>query len=452
MPLSFIRAIAFAALAVAVAVVVGCKPGGGGPPQMPPPPVTVVRPVVAPVQDYYEYNGHLDTTHMVEIRARVKGILKEVHFKEGAEVKAGDPLYEIDDREYKTAQKKATAELEKAKADIGNWKAQIDLAKAELKRAEQGASQSATAQTDVDRAKATLAVNVAQLAAARAQEDAADAALHTTEILLGYTNIKAPISGQISRTHVDKGNLVGQSDTTLLTTIVRVDELYVYFDVPEPDLVAYQKALQLQGKTMPVPTSGQIAVEVGVASEEGYPHAGKIDFRENKVDTGTGTVRLRGRIPNPPAATGARLLYPGLYARVRVPNGPEKPLPVIPEEALLTGQEGRYVFVVGPNNTVTRKIVTVGPQVYRAPPPDENKSALWAMNNPKPPPPPEAAGKGPPPAPARVPVRSLVAIEKGLDPNDLVLVEGLQTAARLPPGAPVSPDIRELTGPAPAKK
>jgi RND family efflux transporter MFP subunit len=447
MPLTFVRIGALAALGVAVALVAGCKPGGPGGMQMPPPVVTTVHPVMVPVQSYYEYNGHLETTHGVEVRARVKGILKQVLFKEGTEVKAGDPLYTIDDREYKTAQKKAIAELEKAKADIENWKAQIDLAKAELKRANLAASASATAQTDVDKAKATLGVNVAQLGAAEASKDAAASALHTTEILLGYTDIRAPIDGRISRTHVDQGNLVGQAETTLLTTIVRVDELYVYFDVPEPDLMAYQQALR--NKRLPDPSSGQIDLEVGVATEEGYPHKGKIDFRENRVDPGTGTVRLRGRIPNPPGPAGPRLLYPGLYAKVRVPSELPHPRPVIPEEALMTGQEGRYVFVVGADKKVAKRIVVVGPQVYRAPPPEENQPSLWSLNNPKPPPPPPPPGEAPkgppmPPPPARVPIKSLVAIDKGLEPGDLVIVEGLQKTRA---GGEVTPDTWEMRGP-----
>jgi RND family efflux transporter MFP subunit len=412
-----------------------------------------------PVQSYYEYNGYLDTTQAVEIRARVKGILKKVYFQEGTEVRGPNPaaadeeerkgqrLYSIDDREFKTAVRKADAELAKATADIGNWKAQIDLAKAELKRAERAAESSAGAQTDVDKAKATLDVNKAQLKAAEANEAAAAAALNTANIQLGYTDIRAPIHGRISRTRVDEGNLVGQTEATLLTTIVRVDELYVYFDTPEVDLVAYQQALRRQ--PLPDPTSGQIDVEVGVATEEGYPHRGKIDFRENRVDTGTGTVRIRGRVPNPAVSPShARLLYPGLYARVRVPSGLPQPRPAIPEDALMTGQEGKYVFVVGADNKVAKRVVTVGPPVYRAPPAVENKPAEWVLNNPTPPPPadPAKAPPGPPapPAPARVPVKSVVAIEKGLEPGDLIIVDGLQKTR---PGGEVNPDTWEFKGP-----
>ena len=125
----------------------------------------------------------------------------------------------------------------------------------------------------------------------------------------------APVAAQIT-----PGNLVGQNEATLLTTIVSVDPLYVYFDVPERDLVEYQRASMKE--ELPDATSRKLTVEIGVETEEGFPHPGVIDFRENRVDTGTGTVRIRGRIPNPILSPGnARLLYPGLYSRVRVPSG-----------------------------------------------------------------------------------------------------------------------------------
>src|SRR6185312_5902322 len=143
-----------------------------------------------------------------------------------------------------------------------------------------------------------------------------------------------------------------------------------------------------------------VPVEVGVATEEGYPHKGHIDFRENRADPGSGTVHLRGRVPNPiNPETKSRPLYPGLYARVRVPTGQPLPQPVIPEDALMTGQEGRYVYVVGADNKVAKRAVALGVQVYRSPPPIENKPPEWFLANPA-------------PAAKPSPVRSVVAIEK----------------------------------------
>jgi len=437
----FVRIGGFAALA---AVLAGCGKEKGPPPPPPPPAVSVAKPATAPVQHFYEYNGHLETTQMVEVRARVKGLLTKVHFKEGMEVRGqrgggfltvpGELLYSIDEREYRTSVKKGEADHEKAKADIDNWKAQVNLAKAELKRVETAAESLASAQTDVDKARAALGVNTAMLASAHAQADSAASALHTSHILLGYTRIHAKYDGRISRTLVDEGNLVGQSEPTLLTTIVRMDELFVYFDVPEKDWMQW-------GNRLSHDLSQTIPLEVGATGEAGWPHVGRVDFRENRVDSGTGTVRIRGRIPNPMnSSKGSRSLYPGLYARIRIPAGPPQTLPAIPEDALMTGQDGRYVFVVDAENKVQRRVVSVGPTVYRMPPAVEKPPLGWTLFNPSP-----AKPMGSlPPRPESVPIRSMVSIEKGLSPDDSIIVEGLQKTR---PGGEVAPEKWELRPP-----
>ena len=216
-----------------------------------------------------------------------------------------------------------------------------------------------------------------------------------------------------------------------MTTIVRMDELYVFFDVPENDLIEYQRAAMTS--QLPEHTSRKIDVEVRVGREEGFPHIGKIDFRENRVDTSTGTVRIRGRISNPSSPNGGRALYPGLYARVRVPSGPPKPQLAIPEDCIMTGQEGRYVFVVKPDSLVEKRLVTLGPVVWKSP-----QLVLgevlpgWALVNPTP-----APSENGPPLPARRPVKSMVAISAGLTADDRVIVDGVQKAR---PTMPVSPD------------
>lgn len=437
------RYFALVGMMIGGAGLLGCQRDKGAPPA-PPPGVSVIKPVVVPVQNFYEYNGYLETTQLVEVRARVKGLITKVHFRDGQEVRGqrggwlkffpGDPLYTIDEREYRTSVKKAEAEVEKAKADIGNWTAQIALAEAELKRAELAKESSASAQTEVDKSRATRDVNKAMLASAVANQNAAEAALHTSHIQLGYTKIHARIDGRISRTHVDEGNLVGQTEPTLLTTIVRMDELFVYFDVPERDWATW-------GNRLSSDLNQTIPLEVGAATEEGYPHKGRIDFRENHVDTGTGTVRIRGRILNPVVpgkTTGA--LYPGLYSRIRIAAGTAQPRPAIPEEALMNGQEGRYVYVVGADNKVLKRSVLLGPPVYRAPPSVENKPSTWLMTNPNPA---QPIG-GLPPRPTTIFVKSVVSIEKGLSADDVIVVEGLQKAR---PGAEVAPEIWEFKGP-----
>ena len=430
-------AMRFGAAALLAAGLLGCKRDKGAPSAPPPPDVSVIKPAVVPVQAAHEYNGHLNTTHNVEVRARVKGILKSIRFKDGQEVRGkrgggfltvpGQLLYTIDDREFQTAVKKAEADLAKAEADIDNWKAQIDLAKAELRRAERAAANSATAQTDVDKARATLGVNTAQLAAAVAARDSFASALHSAHIPLSYTKIHAEIDGRMSQTMVRTGNLVGQTEPTLLTTIVRMDELFVEFDVPERDWV-------LWGNRVAYANSQAIPIEIGTVVAPGYPYKGRIDFVDNRVDVGTGTVHVRGRVMNPKNADGTRNLYPGLYTRVRVPASAAKDTPVIPEDALMTGQEGRYVYVVDKENKVAKRAVELGPQVYRAPPPVEKKPPEWVLNNPKPA---EAPEPGLPPRPATVPVKSVVAIIKGLSADDVVIVDGLQKAK---PGAEVKPE------------
>lgn len=434
--------VCIALFAVVCSAVLGCGRTAPPPPAFPPPAVTVAKPVEQMVQGYLEYNGHLEAVEMVEVRARVKGLLQEVHFAEGEEVAKDTPLYTIDPREYRAGVKRAEADLAKASADIGNWKAQIKLAESDLARASRLTTTGSGGKADEDKARAAVEVNTAQLAVAEAAKDSAAASLQTANIQLGYTDIRAPIAGRISRTLVTKGNLVGQDQPTLLTTIVSVDPVFVYFDAPERDLVEYQKSLL--GKGAQTPGGTEAVVEVGIATEEGYPHRGKIDFRENRVDAGTGTVRIRGRIPNPAGDRGTRLLYPGLYAKVRVLSREPQKRFVIPEDAIQTGQEGRFVLVVGAENKVEKRTVRLGRQVWRAAPPEEtNPPPGWALVNPKPAPlPPDA--KGPPP-PTRVPLRSVVAVESGLKAEDVVVVNGLQKAR---PGLPVTPEPWEIRHPA----
>lgn len=419
----------------------GCKFGPPPPAELPPPRVTLAKPVMTLVQDYHEYNGHVEAVETVEVRARVKGLLQEIHFrdKEGEEVKAGDPLYTIDPREYEAAVARSKADIAKADGDIKNWQSKVELAKKNLDRV---TTLAGTSQLEKDEAKSTHEVNLAQFDVAKATKAAAEAALQTATIQKGYTDIRAPIAGRINRTLVTKGNLVGQDTPTLLTTIVSVDPMYVYFDIPERDLNEYQRGASAKGQQ---PAGVRKEIEVGVTTEEGYPHKGHIDFRENRVDVGTGTVRLWGRVPNPPSPeTKTRLLYAGLYARVRVPNGPPRERPVIPEDAILTGQEGRFVYVLGPNDTVEKRVVKVGTKVWQMPPPGEAAPPGWALLNPNPAAPPPGAPAGP----VRQPLRSVVAIDRGLEPTDRVIVVGVQKAR---PGGKVVPEDWEIRQPSAAK-
>jgi RND family efflux transporter MFP subunit len=373
-------------MAVALA---GCQPGKQTPPAPPPPDVTVAKPVSLEVQNSREYTGYLEAVETANVRARVRGFLTKVLFKEGAEVTKDEPLYEIDRREFEAALARAQADLSKASAERDR------------------------AQADEDRGRVlvrTMAISeeefqqrVAARKSALASVSQAEAAMRIAKLDLEFTKITAPISGRISRTAVTEGNLVGFNEPTLLTTIVRLDPIYVTFDVPEANAIEYERQSR---QKLPSPTDRTMPIDLGVARETGYPHHGVIDFRENRVDTGSGTIRLRGVLDNK-----ERALVPGMFARVRVPLGGPKKQPAIPEAALMADQAGRYVYVVATDNTVRRQQVTIG-----------GRSG------------------------------NLVGIETGMSPDDWVIINGLQKAR---PGGTVNPKqtvIEELKEKEPAKK
>jgi multidrug efflux system membrane fusion protein len=377
------------------------------------------------VQPHHEYNGSLDAIEMVQIKARVEGFLNEVAFTDGDEVQRGDLLFKIDPREYAAALKKAQADQRKAAAELRH-------AQLEEKRGRTLRDSLALSDEDVEKRVATR-----ETAEAMAMQ--AEAAVEAAQIQLSYTEILAPIAGQISRTMVTRGNLVGQDENAVLTTIVSMDPLYVYFDVPERDLIEYQRSLGA-GEEDEV-LSQSLPIEVGVATEVGYPHEGRIDFRENRVDPGTGTVRMRGRISNPKLSEGnARLLYPGLYARVRVPQGAPRSLPAIPEDALMTGQEGRYVFILDEKDIVQKRTVTVGPTVWKEATQTDGQPSVWALA----PAEMDSIQGEPDRNQAHPQVHSIIAIESGLSPKDRVVINGLSKAR---PGAAVSPESWELKPP-----
>jgi membrane fusion protein, multidrug efflux system len=422
--------VGFVAVVVSI-FLTGCRREAPAMAAPPPPVVSVTRPVIHPVQNYYDYNGNLDAVEMVEVTARVEGILKEVTFTEGDEVKPGDLLFKIDPREYAAAVKRAEADKRKASVELKRTQS-------EEARASRFRVSGAISEEDFEQ-------RVAARETAEATVMQTEAALEAGKLELEYTEIHSPIAGQISRTRVTPGNLVGPMDNSLLTTIVSMDPLYIYFDAPERDLVEYQQALQ-SGKADDV-IEDSIRVEIGVSTEQGYPHVGKIDFRENRVDVGTGTVRIRGRIPNPKVPPGnARALYPGLFARVRVPDGEPKDLPAIPEDALMSGQEGHYVYVLAEGNVIQKRTVKVGPAVWKAQVVGDQQRP-WSLVVTSGPPNSKADSKAnqeKAAADATVLVPSVVAIESGLAVEDSVVFNGL-TKAR--PGAPVAPESWELRPP-----
>src|SRR5262245_24785173 len=264
-----------------VIALAGCQPGKQTPSAPPPPDVTVAKPVWHEIQNVREYTGYLEAVETANIRARVRGFLTKVLFKEGTEVKKDDPLYEIDRREFESALARAQADLTKANAERDRAQADEDRGRVLVRT--QAISEEEFQQ------------RVATRKSAQASVAQSEAAVRIAKLDLEFTKITAPISGRISRTLITEGNLVGFNEPTLLTSIVKLDPIYVTFDVPEANAIEYERQSRENG---PSPTERTIPIDLGVAREIGHPHHGMIDFRENRVDTGTGTIRLRGVLDN----------------------------------------------------------------------------------------------------------------------------------------------------------
>jgi RND family efflux transporter MFP subunit len=303
--------------------------------------VEVALPSERPVRDYFEFTGQTQAVQKVEIRSRVNGYLKTVHFEDGATVKAGELLFTIEKPPFEAKVELAKAELEKAKASLS-------LAESELSRFSALAKRSAATIQELD-------VKSAERDRATADVSAAKASLRDTELQLGYTEIRAPFSGRIGRHLVDVGNLV-QMETTLLATIESVDPIHIYFTLSERDLL-YLSRLRLEGKRKSMEDE-PLSLEMGLLDEEGYPHAGTLDFTELGVDPDTGTVMYRGVFPNP-----NHLVVPGLFARLRTSVESPTPSLVVPERAVGTDQRGDYVLVVDAQNKVEYRPVKLGTAV-----------------------------------------------------------------------------------------
>lgn len=320
----------------------GCARAPTAAPPAPPPPVTVSHPVERAVTDYADFAARTAAVDSVELRARVSGYLDKVNFKEGALVKQGEVLFEIDPRPYQ-------AYLDQAKAKVSQNEAQLKYHEAELQRQLRLIRSGGSAQADLDKTKADRDVDVANIAADKAM-------VSSRELDLGFCKVRAPISGRISRYNVTVGNLVQAGDLTggtLLTTIVSVDPMYAYFDVDERTVLRVKELIR-EGKAQK-PDDASIPVWLGLANEAGHPHQGSIDFIDNQVNPKTGTLRVRGVFPNKDEA-----LSPGYFARVRVPIGTAHKALLVTERALDTDQGQKIVYVVDEDNKVTSRPVRLG--------------------------------------------------------------------------------------------
>jgi RND family efflux transporter MFP subunit len=320
----------------------GCARVPSGAPEAAPTPVTVSRPVERDITDYVDFTGRTAAVDSVELRARVWGYLDKVNFKEGALVKEGDVLFEIDPLTYR-------ATLNQAEGNLASAEARVERLDADFARARPLLRRGAISREEYDKV-------VGDRGEAAASREALKAAVERAKLDLQYTKVIAPISGRTSRYVVTTGNLVQAGDQgggTLLTTIVSVDPMYAYFDVDEYTALRVRRLVR-EGKS-DSPRDGGFPVFLGLANEEGHPHRGTINFVDNQVNPRTGTIRVRGVFPNK-----EQVLLPGLFARVRAPIGRSHKALLVSERAIDTDQGLKVLYVVNEKNEVVSRPVRLG--------------------------------------------------------------------------------------------
>nr|WP_072826028.1 efflux RND transporter periplasmic adaptor subunit [Bradyrhizobium erythrophlei] len=364
-------------LIILAALLSGCEekqaPQAAAPPA---PPVTVAQPVKRTVTDWDEFTGRFDAVQQVQVRPRVGGFITAVEFRDGAFVKEGDLLYLIDARPFEAVATQAEGQLSDARA-------KVELAKRDLERGLALVQTSAVSEQLVDQRRQALQ-------AAYAAVTQAEGSLKAAQLNVEFTHVTAPISGRVSRHLVDLGNLVqgSEGNSTLLTSIVTLDPIYVYFDIDEATYIKYNK-LWFEGKR-PSSRDTPNPVQVSLTGETKPSRNGTINFLDNQLDVSTGTLRGRAVIPNTDLS-----ILPGQFGRVRlIASAPYEAL-LVPDTAIATDQSRKILFVVKDDNTVEAKAVVLGPL-------DEG----------------------------------LRVIREGLKPEDRVVVDGLQ---RVRVGAKVTP-------------
>jgi multidrug efflux system membrane fusion protein len=303
------------------------------------------------IQDYVEYTGRTAAAGSVDVKARVTGFLKEVKFTEGTAVKKGEVLFLIDDVPYK-------AQLEQARAQVGLYKAQVDLTTRTYEQKLATRKKNPDTVTDLD-----LRTAEAQMKEAVAGLNAAKASLKIYELNDAYTTVKSPIDGVVGRKNQTPGNVVLQ-DQTLLTTVVSLDPIYVYFDMDAVTVAQFHNTTP--GKAAPVPGAlGSISLELPgnptSASEGQTPRVpGILDFFNNQFNPATDTLLVRGKFRNPPQTAGAPRLRPGMFVRVKLSIGKPYRALLVPDRAILSKMGKKYVYVAGADNRVKEIPVTIG--------------------------------------------------------------------------------------------
>jgi RND family efflux transporter MFP subunit len=307
------------------------------------PVVTVSQPIEKEITDYDQYTGRLEAKETVEVRARVRGELVGIHFKDGDIVEEGAPLFDIDPRVYKAA-------LDGAEAKKANAEASLQLANSEYDRTNELVRRKAASAFD-------LAVWLSKKGVAIAEVSQAVADIDRAKLDMEWTKIKAPITGRISRAQVTKGNLVNAGGgETLLTTIVSVDPIYVYFDVDEQSLKLYRERRAKEVGEADKDKPPVIPVYLGLIGDgDHFPREGLIDFAENKINPATGTIRVRGVFPNKDGQ-----LTPGQFARVRLPVGEKYKGLLVTDQAIGIDQGQKYLLIVNDKNKAEYRPVTPG--------------------------------------------------------------------------------------------
>ncbi|WKT59834.1 efflux RND transporter periplasmic adaptor subunit [Microbulbifer thermotolerans] len=338
------------------------------------PAVDVAQVVAAPTTVWRDFTGRVEAPETVSLRPRVSGYIEKVAFNEGELVQRGDVLFEIDPRPYR-------AQLRAAEADLARARSEMTLAENRAGRAERLLNSRAISREEYDE-------RMAARDSARAAVNAAEAALENARLDLQYTVIEAPISGRVGRAFVTRGNLAN-ADQTLLTTLVSVDPMYVYFESDQRTFVDSHTFFTPEQRPQ---------VRIGLAGEDGYPHSGELDFIDNQLNSHTGTLQFRAVIPNPQGT-----FKPGQFARVKMPAEQLAHAMLVNSRAVLTDQDRRYVYLVNDKNITERREVVVGPQQD-----------------------------------------GLTVIRSGLRPGERVVINGLQKIYF--PGMPVQPELVAMRG------
>lgn len=352
----------------------------------PPPKVDVATPVQRPVTRYVEATGNTAPIKSVDLVARVQGFLQSQDYQDGTFVKQGTQLFTIEPETYKL-------KLEQAQAAEAGAQASLKQAEADFRRQSELVQRQAVSQATLDTSTSTRDNAQASLQQAQANTRIA-------EVNYGYTKVSAPFDGIVGAHMVSIGELVGVSSPTQLATIVAMDPIYVNFTVNEQDVLRIRAEAARRGLT--APDLKQFPIEIGLQTETGYPHEGHLDYVAPTLNSSTGTLAVRGLVPN-----DKRVLLPGYFVRVRVPFTQEKDALLVPDTALGSDQGGRYLLVVGADNIVEQRKVQIGP-----------------VDN------------------------GLRVIEGGLKPDDRVVIAGL---LRVIPGQKIDPQVTKMDQPQASK-